>query len=1117
MNKDQTPTDRNDENRKYMESRIKSLFSEQEPPAYASLREVDAMKARIRELEDALKSQETKASKLETKSLQKKQATLPLQTASFPRPKADSETPKPSSRLGRFWNWLTEAHPSIAEIRERNVASLAASFLIVIFLLEIVGVIAQIPTQGLSKALTRPVMIAALPTLLAYGLSRTKWYRTAIFIFSFAFGTLACISMLRQGAEADTNGLVLSFMPLSLIVASAFLSSWSVLSLTALNILALYLTTRTGIVFHNEHFGAQAGIISTLGFVLIVSANFRRRNERQSLQEIRTANDELQTANSALLANRQQLELRVQERTHDLELAADVGRAITEKVGDLSQTLAKATETIRSQFDLYYTQVYLMDIPGRNLVLRAGTGEAGLQLLRRGHRLPLSGNSLNSRAAVSRQPILVDDTQKSANFLPNPLLPLTRSELAVPLIVNDRVLGVLDMQSEQPESFGGKNIPAFQVVAGQLAIAVQNSTLFDKVQEARLEVEEQARRLTASGWQEFLNAVERGEKLGYVFDQNEVLPLVETEAPPAGNVLAIPIQVTGASVGEVRLADDSDRQWTRSEREIVEAVASQMAQHIENLRLLAQAERYRNEAENVSRRLTSEGWKEYLRTRTKLADGYVYNQNQVQALHGNGRNGSTFDLSYPLTVRDETVGELMLEVKDDSDPHANELVAAVIEKLSGHIENLRLLEQAEQKRLELETVATVSGAASTVLDPDQLLQAVVDLTKERFGLYHTHIYLADENWQTLLLAAGAGQVGRALVAQEHFIALDAEKSLVARAARERAAIIVNDVRSQPDFLPNPLLPDTRAELAVPMIVGDKVLGVFDVQSDQTGGFTKEDANVYSTLAAQVAVALQNARLYAEQAATVTQLRELDRLKSSFLANMSHELRTPLNSILGFSDVILEGLNGPLTENMDNDVRLIQKNGQHLLHLINDVLDMAKIESGKMNLNPEKFKVHSVLDEVVSITSTFASDKSLALLIDEKSDREIAIYADNTRLRQVMINLVNNAIKFTERGQVTLLAAPMDGARVLISVKDTGIGISPDELETVFQEFTQVDTSTTRKAGGTGLGLPISRRLVEMHGGRLWAESAGVEGEGSTFFVELPVEARITEVIEKLER
>jgi signal transduction histidine kinase len=200
--------------------------------------------------------------------------------------------------------------------------------------------------------------------------------------------------------------------------------------------------------------------------------------------------------------------------------------------------------------------------------------------------------------------------------------------------------------------------------------------------------------------------------------------------------------------------------------------------------------------------------------------------------------------------------------------------------------------------------------------------------------------------------------------------------------------------------------------------------------------------------------------------------------------------------------------------MNNDLRLIQKNGQHLLHLINDVLDMAKIEAGRMNLNPEKFRAYEVIEEVISITSTLASEKNISLFMNEETDEEVQVFADRTRLRQVLINLVNNSIKFTEKGKIWVKVCSLDSARVLITVKDTGIGIPPEKLESVFQEFTQVDTSTTRKVGGTGLGLPISRRLVEMHGGRLWAESTGVNGEGAMFLVELPVEARITDVLEK---
>jgi signal transduction histidine kinase len=334
---------------------------------------------------------------------------------------------------------------------------------------------------------------------------------------------------------------------------------------------------------------------------------------------------------------------------------------------------------------------------------------------------------------------------------------------------------------------------------------------------------------------------------------------------------------------------------------------------------------------------------------------------------------------------------------------------------------------------------------------------------------------------------------------------------VAQASRERKSIIVNDVRSEEGFLPNPLLPETRSEMAVPMIVGDQVIGVFDVQSDTAGHFTDEDSNIYTTLASQVAVALQNARLYVEQAATVTQLRELDKLKSSFLANMSHELRTPLNSILGFTDVMLEELDGPLTPNMDNDLKLIQKNGKHLLHLINDVLDMAKIESGKMNLIVEKFNLNETIEDVIGITSSLANEKAITISIAPESDQNVFIRADHTRLRQVLINLVNNGIKFTEKGGVTVRVAHQDND-VLIAIKDTGLGIPVDHLDSIFQEFTQVDSTTTRKAGGTGLGLPISRRLIEMHGGKLWAESTGENGNGSTFNVLMPIEALVSEAM-----
>ncbi len=686
-------------------------------------------------------------------------------------------------------------------------------------------------------------------------------------------------------------------------------------------------------------------IIRLNAFALrIASGDLTAEAKVETQDEIGTLATTFNNMTSQLRSLFGSLEQRVIDRTRNLELASDVGRTITEHIADPNQMLTKAVETIRARFDLYYTQIYLVDSSGQTITLRAGTGEVGRQLLGRRHSLAVGPSSLNGRAVAEKKAVIVSDTSQHPGFLPNPLLPNTRSEMVVPLIVGGQVIGALDMQSETPGTLNDANLPAFEVLAGLFSVAIQNANLFAETEQARQQMEANARRGAELGWQDFLDGIERSEKIGYTFNQAEITPLKNTNELHSENTLNIPIMVTGATVGAIQIVEE-ERAWTAQETELVQATAGQLAQHIDNLRLLAQAEKYRLEAEQVTRRLTREGWNEYIDNGDANL-GYIYNLNKVESFSGNGRHITANILKQPLSVRDETVGELMVSV-ENAPSDAKEVVESIAKQLSSHIETLRLSEELLKRAKELE--------------------------------------------------------------------------------------------------------------------------------------------------------------------------ELDRLKSAFLANMSHELRTPLNSILGFTDVMLEGLDGNLTDYMDNDLRLIQKNGQHLLHLINDVLDMAKIESGRMNLNPENFKVHSVFDEAISITSTFANEKKLSLLIDENSDPEIGIYADNTRLRQVMINLVNNAIKFTDAGKIALSVSRMDDARVLITVKDTGMGIPPNELETVFQEFSQVDTSTTRKAGGTGLGLPISRRLVEMHGGRLWVESTGVEGEGSTFLIEMPVEARITEVVEKQEK
>jgi len=616
------------------------------------------------------------------------------------------------------------------------------------------------------------------------------------------------------------------------------------------------------------------------------------------------------------------------------------------------------------------------------------------------------------------------------------------------------------------------------------------------------------------GWEDFLNAIDRNERIGFSFDGGVVTAVGEStdgDADTDDKLLEAPLQIGDEILGALQLAGDEELPEEASE--LLTSIAQQVTQHIENLRLLAQAEQYRAEAEQATRRLTHEGWQDYMQSAIAPKPGYFYDRNQmrlIDTLAAGEKSGDEAVNVVDLLVRGQPIGQITVAgAKDDSQKSA-EIISTVANRLSAHVENLRLLDETELSRqqldkraTELETVAQVSTAAATILDPEALLQSVVYLTQYSFGLYFASVFLIAEDNATLTFQAGPGEIGEQMIAEKSTLKLGQKKSVVAQAARSREVVIVNDASKDPAFMHQPLLPDTLSEMALPMIVADELIGIFDVHDVNTNRFSEDDIRTFSTLASQIAVALRNAQLYAEQMETVQRLRELDELKSSFLANMSHELRTPLNSIIGFTQVIMEGLDGPVTKEMETDLQSIHGSGQHLLSLINDVLDMAKIEAGKFALTFDEILLAELLEGVLQTVHPLAAEKSLFIEYDSKTGDDIILRADSVRIRQILINLIGNAIKFTDEGGVTIETEKTKN-NILISVKDTGLGIPQDNLVSVFEAFSQIDTSTTRKAGGTGLGLPISHRLVEMHGGRIWAESNGVPGEGSVFRLELPI-------------
>jgi PAS domain S-box-containing protein len=425
---------------------------------------------------------------------------------------------------------------------------------------------------------------------------------------------------------------------------------------------------------------------------------------------------------------------------------------------------------------------------------------------------------------------------------------------------------------------------------------------------------------------------------------------------------------------------------------------------------------------------------------------------------------------------------------------AAELAAVALDRLA-------LTQETERRAIEMETVAQVSAVTTTILDLDELLLTVAELTKARFDLYHAHVYLLDEAQQMMVLAAGAGDAGRMMKERGHAIPMSRQNSLVVKAARERRGVIANDVTGEEDFLPNPLLPETRSELALPLIVGDRLIGVLDTQDTRVGRFTESDVRVKAALADQIAVAVENARAFREQQTIAERLRDVDKLKSQFLANMSHELRTPLNSIIGYAEVLIDGIDGDLSDEAVEDVEAIHSSGKHLLTIINDILDLAKIEAGQMFMDRREVDLMRIIQDVMNTLDILARNKGIELRLSVV-DNVPTVYGDAIRLKQVVLNLVNNAIKFTELGSVTVEVAFQDTHTVALRVRDTGIGMEGDDLESLFQRFHQVDGSPTRRAGGTGLGLVISKQIMNMHGGDIIVESQ--KGVGSVFWFTLPV-------------
>ncbi|HEY3555168.1 MAG TPA: GAF domain-containing sensor histidine kinase, partial [Casimicrobiaceae bacterium] len=315
------------------------------------------------------------------------------------------------------------------------------------------------------------------------------------------------------------------------------------------------------------------------------------------------------------------------------------------------------------------------------------------------------------------------------------------------------------------------------------------------------------------------------------------------------------------------------------------------------------------------------------------------------------------------------------------------------------------------------------------------------------------------------------------------------------------ADVANDPNVPPGMRRGAAVSNVRAAMTAPMLWEGKGLGAIVVGRAHAGAFSGKEIALLKTFADQAVIAIQNARLFHEIEDKSRQLEIANKHKSEFLANMSHELRTPLNAIIGFSEVLLERLFGDLNVKQDDYLKDIHSSGKHLLSLINDILDLSKIEAGRMELEPSRVDVDTAIANALTLIRERAQAHGIALAKDVDASLG-TIVADERKFKQILLNLLSNAVKFTpDGGRIEVNARRVDGA-AQIAVSDTGIGIAPEDRAAVFEEFRQVGRDYTKKQEGTGLGLALTRKFVELHGGRIWLEST--PGRGSTFTFTIPL-------------